>query len=493
MWAVHNTAVRSVGLGSLSDNLYRICIPLQQLATASFLGLLLVLAAGYCITRNNLGPYKLQVIGLPVLILVTGVVTDYINFQMLQATNDELVLMELAGWEAGLFTVCLFAKIAAFMFWVVYIFEIIEVEVDALRAQRELNLVRNAAPTSTVAPFPAEDGIALPFHPHSSSTVASDPHAAPPAGMDPDFVRAAADEGIVAYKNLLGPGQNMSHIPGADVEAQEITTVADMLNFEAKSNMYKKFTKGFGVYILAQLCVFLSPVFIIDIVQDVITLFQFLVVYGFLAALLWLFRPLEDSPYLLMGDDVGHLDTALGVDNDEQQDQQDYSTAAATSSSTGVGFATDVEMTAAAGLKAKSVGGSGDAAASAAARGGGLTNSTVDSWDQLRGRDQRSGEGIGLPVSNSAREMHPDTPLAVSPAAAWAVGNNSTAASGLGPLVSDVPASLPAIRTSLSGQQKGQQHQHGPAAAFSLEDDDNDGLQEIKLSSSPVKTPSKRD
>lgn len=72
--------------------------------------------------------------------------------------------------------------------------------------------------------------------------------------MDPEFVRAAAEEGLVAYKNLLGPGQNMSHIPGADVEAQEITTVADMLNFEAKSNMYKKFTTGFGVFIAAQLC-----------------------------------------------------------------------------------------------------------------------------------------------------------------------------------------------------------------------------------------------
>eukprot|EP00878_Enallax_costatus_P025544 GHUV01027331.1.p2 GENE.GHUV01027331.1~~GHUV01027331.1.p2 ORF type:complete len:103 (+),score=28.76 GHUV01027331.1:109-417(+) len=80
------------------------------------------------------------------------------------------------------------------------------------------------------------------------------PVAAPPAGLDPDLVRAAAEDGVVAYKNLLGPGQNMSHIAGADVEAQEITTVADMLNFETKSRMYKRFTRGFGVYIVAQLC-----------------------------------------------------------------------------------------------------------------------------------------------------------------------------------------------------------------------------------------------
>jgi hypothetical protein len=55
--------------------------------------------------------------------------------------------------------------------------------------------------------------------------------------------------------------------------------------------------------------VLLSPVFVIDIVQEVITFLQFVVVLAFLAALLWLFRPAEDSPYLLMGDGIDTLDT----------------------------------------------------------------------------------------------------------------------------------------------------------------------------------------
>jgi hypothetical protein len=58
----------------------------------------------------------------------------------------------------------------------------------------------------------------------------------------------------VAYKNLLGPNQNMSHVPGADVEAQEINTVADMVNFEMKKRMYKRFSTGFGFFMIAQLC-----------------------------------------------------------------------------------------------------------------------------------------------------------------------------------------------------------------------------------------------
>jgi hypothetical protein len=67
-------------------------------------------------------------------------------------------------------------------------------------------------------------------------------------------VQAAAEEGVVAYKNLLGPGQNMSHVPGADVEAQEINTVADMVNFEMKKKMYRRFSTGFGVFMVGQLC-----------------------------------------------------------------------------------------------------------------------------------------------------------------------------------------------------------------------------------------------
>lgn len=106
----------------------------------------------------------------------------------------------------------------------------------------QLNLVRNAAPSATVAPFPGS------FEPAEAT------HAALPPGVDPDWARAAAEEGVVAYKNLLGPRQNMSHIPGADVEAQEITTVADMLNFETKKTMYKRFSTGFGVFMIAQLC-----------------------------------------------------------------------------------------------------------------------------------------------------------------------------------------------------------------------------------------------
>lgn len=45
MWAAHNSAVRSLGYGPTTDTLYRICIPLYQLAMASFM---VGAAAGGC-------------------------------------------------------------------------------------------------------------------------------------------------------------------------------------------------------------------------------------------------------------------------------------------------------------------------------------------------------------------------------------------------------------------------------------------------------------
>ncbi len=63
--------------------------------------------------------------------------------------------------------------------------------------------------------------------------------------MDP----ALAEEGVTYYKNLLPAGQNISHIPGADVEAQEFQTVADRLNFEIKKRLMRRLHYGVGFYL----------------------------------------------------------------------------------------------------------------------------------------------------------------------------------------------------------------------------------------------------
>ena len=63
-------------------------------------------------------------------------------FQVLEATTNQLQLFELAAWEQGLWFVCAFLNLASYGFWVVYMFEIIQVEVDAIKAQQEVRGVR---------------------------------------------------------------------------------------------------------------------------------------------------------------------------------------------------------------------------------------------------------------------------------------------------------------------------------------------------------------
>lgn len=189
-----------------------------------------------------------------------------------------------------------------------------------------------------------------------------------------------------------------------------------------------------------------------------------------------------------MGDDLSHLDTSLGVEDDEQQDREfgsgpatttaAYSSAAVSSSSiTPSGLELTASSSAAAGLKGKRQG---------ATAAGGSDRSQGDSWDKGGSRDQSSS---GLPVSNSARDLHPETPAAVAPTSTRGAGgvNNTGAA------FAELPVSLPAIRTSVPGQSVGNgvPQQQPAVATFSLGDEDD--LQDIKLSSPPVKAPSKGD
>ncbi len=70
------------GDSGLVTTLYLAYIPFSELAQASFLGLLLLLASGFSITRADMGQHKAKVVGIPSILLVTGIVTDIIYFQV---------------------------------------------------------------------------------------------------------------------------------------------------------------------------------------------------------------------------------------------------------------------------------------------------------------------------------------------------------------------------------------------------------------------------
>lgn len=94
----------------------------------------------------------------------------------------------------------------------VYAFDVIGQEIEAIEAQEAANK------RTTAAQAGAEQTEAAGAVPHAAAAN--------------EFDEALGREGVVVYKNLLGPGQNASHVAGADVEAQEFETVADRVNFE---------------------------------------------------------------------------------------------------------------------------------------------------------------------------------------------------------------------------------------------------------------------
>lgn len=67
---------------SLVSGLYYLYIPFKEAAQAAFLGLLLLLASGFCITRADMGQHKSKVYGIPAIWFVTGVVTDVLYYKV---------------------------------------------------------------------------------------------------------------------------------------------------------------------------------------------------------------------------------------------------------------------------------------------------------------------------------------------------------------------------------------------------------------------------
>eukprot|EP00877_Chromochloris_zofingiensis_P006333 jgi/Chrzof1/1953/Cz10g27200.t1 len=376
-----------------TDINYQLFLLAADVANSAFLGLLLLLASGFCITRTDMGEHKTKVIGIPAVIFITSVITDFIYFYFHDddTANDEVAFDRMMPWERALWFVCTLVNIAALMLCLVYIFDILQQESDAIEEQEAAN-ARHVQPTDV-----AEQAT----------------HAAAPADLDPNLV----EEGYVAYKNLLGPNQNISHISGADVEAHEFQTVADRLNFEVKRTLFLRFKIMVLVYLMATLCVYLLPVFINTVVQSVIVFLHFVVQLLFLAGLVWAFRPREDSPYLLIGTSmedaeamgITDLDTELAMqENTGEEDGYGSSNgqhSAARAGVNGTSGRDGVELQSGGLGRGKQQGGS-----SPAVGGNG------DLRHQLDQRGQQAGQsgvaGVSLPVSRSAAELPVSPPPA---------------------------------------------------------------------------------
>lgn len=72
-----------------------------------------------------MGQHRQKVLGVPAVLLVTGVVTDLIYYRTTATARGDADLLDLAGWEAGLWFVCTMLNVVCLMLAWVYAFDII--------------------------------------------------------------------------------------------------------------------------------------------------------------------------------------------------------------------------------------------------------------------------------------------------------------------------------------------------------------------------------
>lgn len=244
-----------------------------HLSYSTFLGLLLLVAAGYRITRLDLGEHTSRVFGIPPVVFVTGLLSDLMYYTVLKETKDETTSDDLSNTTAALvWFICTMVNLATLILAWVYIFDLLQQETEKLlKAEQQMNMKRTEATARDEQPLP--DVVAI-----SNSQRA----------------------------DLLPPGQNSSHLAeqprfSDDGDVEAMASVFEKIHNDAKLTMLTRFGWAVSAYLVATVCAMFIPVFVPINVAAIVLLVQNLVHYIFIGSLVIIFRPRSDSPYLMIG------------------------------------------------------------------------------------------------------------------------------------------------------------------------------------------------
>lgn len=264
---------------------YLIYIAFFNLSRSAFLAVLLVVASGYCITRSDLGPHRGHVVWVPSVVLVTGLVTDYIYFLVIlgsntdNVTNDFSSMSKLGALTIPVWFVCSVLNLAALIMSWLYLFEALGKETAALEDE-----YKERTGKASVERAAAAETAAVALSINGYNTLQGGPGGAVPTTRPGGAV--ALSSGVEAGGRGEGEGEE---------------TVADHLAYTAKRRLLSRFAYGVTAYLLADICVLLLPVFVNNVVQSTLQVLLFACYAGFLLVLLVLFRPQEQSSYLMVG------------------------------------------------------------------------------------------------------------------------------------------------------------------------------------------------
>ncbi|PSC76093.1 hypothetical protein C2E20_0258 [Micractinium conductrix] len=278
-----------------------------DVAASWWFGILLAVAAGFCITRESLGQHKPVVIAIPIIYLVTSLVVDYVLWWIrgFDAFTDQPVYYsavpedaaeKVGGTTGFMYLICLLANTMSMLLAWFFIFDTIQKEKDIL-----------------------EQG-----HHDVSALPGGAPAAGGPAGA-----AGAGGEGTVGGQAVLleGPGADSHlYVDVVEVDLDAPKTFQDKVENREKLRLIRRFFFGVCAYLIATIAVIFLPLFVPTVVDRTILVLQNVVLWLFLAALLWTFRMRQGSPYLLVDEAGGMAEgasTELGVMGQEGDDEED--------------------------------------------------------------------------------------------------------------------------------------------------------------------------
>ena len=271
-------------------------VVIEDAAEAGFISLLLAIAAGFSITRPNLGPHRAKVVNVPILYFCTALVVDLTEeWAAIKGVDVDAAAAGTPGAlspsYALLFSVCQVVALVALLLAWVMIFDVVARERAALAGGGEGIVGAAQGATATAAP-----GI--------SSTPG---HA---VALPPDVEAAARERG----SNLT----DVYAVVSGDAGADETKTAADVVERNAKRKMLAAFVTAVTAYVCVRAAAILVPLIVLpspdasDSAVTAIILLEDAARLLFLGGLAWLFRPRADSPYLSVGGE-GEVTTELGV------------------------------------------------------------------------------------------------------------------------------------------------------------------------------------
>lgn len=250
----------SVETGNTHNALYGLFLAFFNMARSAFLAVLLVISSGYCITRSSLGPYKSNVIGVPLTVLITGLVTDYTFFALQNSPDAKSYdLSEMTALAASLWFICSVLNLASLILAWMYTFEMLGKEIALLEEDQQAFQRRNKG---------GQRGSDSGSEPNSPSSLTGVSAAQRRDRRDHD---APVRNGRASTAGVQR-SEDDPEVGAKDPNADE--TVADRLAYNTKRRLMSRFAKGVGIYLACNILVLMLPVFVNHVVQSTLLVLQ---------------------------------------------------------------------------------------------------------------------------------------------------------------------------------------------------------------------------